>query len=78
MSGSMRQRARPRSGLVNPLYDAMMADEPITGTVDNELYHPSGDIKIREQTDEGIIPYNSDMIADDDDEDPLYDNATIQ
>ena len=76
MSGSMRARARPRSGLVNPLYDAMMTDEVTSGTIDNELYKPSQDIKITESSGEGVTSYHSDMTkAGGGSQDPIYDNA---
>eukprot|EP00118_Oscarella_pearsei_P024457 m.306112 g.306112 ORF g.306112 m.306112 type:complete len:2176 (+) comp40977_c0_seq1:115-6642(+) len=73
MSGSMRERARgrPRSGLVNPLYDAMMSGEDdMAGTVDNELYKPSDQIKIFDNKDSGPVQYSGDK-----DVDPLYDNV---
>jgi hypothetical protein len=75
MSGSMRARARPRSGLVNPLYDAMMPDDDATGgTIDNELYKPSEDIKIQERDGEGVTGYHSDMTKAGGSQDPIYDN----
>lgn len=77
MSGSMRERARPRSGLVNPLYDAMMSDEAASGTIDNELYKPSEDIRIKESSGEGVTAYRSDMTKAGD-EDPLYDIPEFQ
>ena len=75
-----RARGRPRSGLVNPLYDAVMAgDEEITGTVQNELYAPSDQIKVFDQGPEGVSEYTGDTTGggynDDDDVDPLYDRV---